>query len=97
MVRYLMAHGVVRDTPVAIYMESSLDWFIAILGALKAGGAYVPVDPAYPEERVRLILEDCGAPVVVTQERLLKWVPQVQGIASRRLQLHPARHGIRES
>ncbi|HEY1497420.1 MAG TPA: amino acid adenylation domain-containing protein, partial [Candidatus Solibacter sp.] len=74
---HLMGHGVVRDTPVAIYMERSLDLFVAILGVLKAGGAYVPVDPAYPEERVRLILEDCGAPVVLTQERLLKRLPEL--------------------
>src|SRR5262249_62040617 len=35
-------------------------------GVLNAGGAYLPVDPAYPQERVRFMLEDAGAAVVLT-------------------------------
>ncbi len=56
-------------------MERSLDLLVGILAVLKAGGPYVPVDPAYPEERVRLILEDCGAPVVLTHQKLAALAP----------------------
>ncbi len=40
----------------------------AILGVLRAGAAYVPLDPAYPPDRLRHMLEDSGARVLLTQE-----------------------------
>ncbi len=43
---------------------------VGILGILKAGGAYVPLDPAYPRERLKLMLDDCGAAVLLTQPHL---------------------------
>jgi amino acid adenylation domain-containing protein len=43
-----------------------------LLGTMKAGGAYVPIDPTFPPERVRYVLEDAGADVVLTQTALAK-------------------------
>ena len=40
---------------------------VGLVGVLKAGGAYVPLDPAYPKERLRFVLEDTRAPVLLTQ------------------------------
>nr|MCR5236995.1 amino acid adenylation domain-containing protein [Lachnospiraceae bacterium] len=34
--------------------------------ALKSGGAFLPIDPEYPEDRIRFILEDSGAKILVT-------------------------------
>ncbi|KGM27012.1 hypothetical protein KS18_16505 [Photorhabdus luminescens] len=59
------------DTPIALYLDRSLDMVISILAALKAGGAYVPISPEYPLERVRFILDDTQSPCVVTQQRYL--------------------------
>src|SRR5713101_2233586 len=49
---------------------------IGLLGILKAGGAYVPLDPTYPRERLAFMLEDAQVGVLVTQERLLKELPE---------------------
>src|SRR6185369_2759359 len=39
---------------------------VGVLCVLKAGGAYLPVDPSYPPERMRFMLEDTAASVVLT-------------------------------
>ncbi|QLE40068.1 amino acid adenylation domain-containing protein [Nostoc sp. C052] len=55
------------DNPlIAICVERSLSMVIGLFGILKAGGAYVPIDPNYPQERIRFMLEDCGARVLLT-------------------------------
>jgi natural product biosynthesis luciferase-like monooxygenase protein len=66
----LVAHGVRADQRVALLCTRTADLVVGMLGILRAGGAYVPLDPAYPVERVRLMLDDCGATVVVTQRAL---------------------------
>jgi len=52
--------------------------FVGLLGILKAGGAYLPLDPAYPRERLALMLKDAGAPVLLTQETLRERLPDLQ-------------------
>ncbi|MCC5645814.1 amino acid adenylation domain-containing protein [Nostoc sp. CHAB 5824] len=59
------------DNPlIAICIERSLEMVIGLFGILKAGGAYVPIDPNYPQERIRFMLEDCGAKVLLTHSQL---------------------------
>ena len=45
-------------------------WSLGCSAILKAGGAYLPLDPAYPRERLAFMLEDAGAPVLVTHSAL---------------------------
>ncbi|MGW8959227.1 amino acid adenylation domain-containing protein [Paenibacillus sp. NPDC055715] len=63
--------GVKSDEPVGILTERSLDMITGTLAILKAGGAYVPVDPQYPEDRIRYMLEDSGAKLLLAQQDLL--------------------------
>jgi amino acid adenylation domain-containing protein len=64
----LQQKGVGPDTIVAIKTGRSVDMLVGLLGILKAGGAYMPIDPNYPEGRIRFILEDSGAGLLVTDE-----------------------------
>ncbi|EKV29843.1 Long-chain-fatty-acid--CoA ligase [Caenispirillum salinarum AK4] len=64
--RRLIAEGVGPETRVALCLDRSLDMIAAVLAVVKAGGAYVPLDPAYPADRIRYTVEDCGASVVLT-------------------------------
>ena len=64
--RKLRDLGVKPDDFVAMLTERSLEMIIGIYGILKAGGAYVPMDPTYPEERIRFMLEDCKPKAVLT-------------------------------
>ncbi|HEX9733019.1 MAG TPA: amino acid adenylation domain-containing protein [Thermoanaerobaculia bacterium] len=63
--RHLRRRGVGPESRVAISMDRSLARTVAVLGVLKAGGAYVPLDPANPPRRLRHMLEDCGARVIL--------------------------------
>ncbi len=68
--RRLREQGVGLETRVAVCVERSVEMVVALLGVLKAGGAYVPLDAEYPEERLRFMLEDSGARVVVARGAL---------------------------
>ena len=72
---YLKRLGVGPDVLVGICLERSLDMMVGLLGILKAGGAYLPLDPEFPRERLRFMLEDSGAALLVTQEALLEGLP----------------------
>ena len=78
----LRAEGVGRETLVGVCLERSLGMLTALLGVLKAGGAYLPLAPSDPPERLRFILEDAAAPVVVTEHGLSKLI---EGSAARLL------------
>ena len=67
--RVLRRHGVGPEVLVGVCLERSLELVIALVAVLKAGGAYVPLDPGYPPERLRFMLEDTSARVLLTDER----------------------------
>jgi amino acid adenylation domain-containing protein len=73
--RHLVALGAGPEAPVAVFLPRRPELVVALLAVLEAGGAYVPLDPDYPEERLRFILEDTRAPVVVTVEALAGRLP----------------------
>ena len=66
---YLTSKGVKAETLVPICIERSLEMIVGILGILKAGGAYVPIDPEYPEERIKFMLEDSNAKVILSSSQ----------------------------
>ncbi|MFE4975819.1 amino acid adenylation domain-containing protein [Kitasatospora sp. NPDC056651] len=63
---HLVALGVTPGARVVLAMERGPLLPVAMLAVLKAGGAYVPLAPDLPAERVRLVAEDTGAPVLLT-------------------------------
>jgi len=62
----LKEKGVMPNTIVGIMMEPSMQIVIGIFGILKSGGAYLPIDPDYPEERIKYMLADSNANVLLT-------------------------------
>ncbi|HET9382702.1 MAG TPA: condensation domain-containing protein, partial [Streptomyces sp.] len=63
----LVEAGVHRDGAVAVLMDRTPLLLVAVLAVLKCGAAYVPMDPKLPEARVRMMTEDTGAAVLLTQ------------------------------
>lgn len=70
MARALSAQGVTRQVTVGICLERSIEMLVALLAVWKAGGAYLPLDPDFPRDRLRFMVEDAGAPLVVTTTAL---------------------------
>ncbi|OMD34668.1 hypothetical protein BSK56_33490, partial [Paenibacillus borealis] len=66
----LRGQGVGPDRIVAILMDRSVEMLVGVLGILKAGGVYLPIDPALPAERIRYMLGDSGAGVLLIQPGL---------------------------
>jgi len=85
---YLISLGVGREKLVGICVERSVEMVLGLLGILKAGAAYVPLDPSYPEERLRFVLEDSQVSVLLTQEKLVEdrgWSPVLSPSAALRI------------
>lgn len=64
---HLRALGVGRDVVVAIHIGRSISYYVALVGVLKAGGAALPLDTGYPAARLRYMLADSAARVLVTR------------------------------
>jgi amino acid adenylation domain-containing protein len=75
---HLRRRGLEPGQRVGIHTERGPGMLAAVLAAWKAGAAYVPLDPGFPPERLQFMLQDSGAALLVTQERLasrLAWAP----------------------
>ena len=77
----LIEKGVGPHSLVGVFLERSPEMVMALLGVLKTGAAYVPLDPAYPVERLRFLIQDASLSSLVTHSSLKDRVPDnVQNI-----------------
>ncbi|MCP4655024.1 MAG: AMP-binding protein, partial [bacterium] len=90
----LRALEVGPEVAVGIFLDRSPAMVMAVLAVLKAGGFYVPLDPSYPRERLRTMLEDSEAGWVLTREELVAELP---ASAARPLCLEAAGPGREEN
>ncbi|MCX6580366.1 MAG: amino acid adenylation domain-containing protein [Candidatus Aminicenantes bacterium] len=64
--RFLAEKGIRPGSIAAIMLESSVEMVTVILAILKSGGAYLPLQPDYPAQRIKHMLEDSGAQLLLT-------------------------------
>ncbi|BDC94491.1 amino acid adenylation domain-containing protein [Treponema bryantii] len=65
---WLRERGIKKEERVGISGKRGIEIVAGMLGILKAGGAYVPADPEYPEDRIRYMMEDSGARLILCDE-----------------------------
>ena len=73
--RHLRKMGAGPEVLVGVCLERSVDLLTGVYGILKAGAAYVPLDPAYPPDRLALMVEDAELPILLTRQGLLHRLP----------------------
>ena len=76
----LRQYGVKDRDRVALLLPRTSRLILSLFGVLKAGAAYIPCDPEYPEDRIKLILEDSEARYIITTSSKMKNVPSDKGI-----------------
>ncbi|QJB30481.1 amino acid adenylation domain-containing protein [Chitinophaga oryzae] len=52
---------------IVVFTRRSPYWMAAVIGIWKAGYVYVPIDPAYPDDRIALLLQQSGPAVMITE------------------------------
>jgi amino acid adenylation domain-containing protein len=67
---FLRSSGLRPNDLVGVLANRSEDLIISLLGILKAGGAYLPLDASHPPERVRTMLDDAKATIVIAADAL---------------------------
>ncbi|HEX5120939.1 MAG TPA: amino acid adenylation domain-containing protein [Pseudonocardiaceae bacterium] len=67
---HLRTLGAGPERLVGVCLPRSADIVVALVAILKAGAGYVPLDPAYPRDRVAMMVGDSGVSVVVTDRRI---------------------------
>ena len=72
----LQVQGLAPDGLVGIFLERSAAMVVATLGILGAGQGFVPLDPSYPRERLRFLIEDSAVQVLITTEALQGELPE---------------------
>ena len=75
---YLKRQGVWEEVIVGLCVERCLEMMVGLLGILKAGGAYLPLDPDHPPQRLKYMLEDAQAPLLLTHSALEGRLPHGQ-------------------
>ncbi|MED5388282.1 MAG: amino acid adenylation domain-containing protein, partial [Pseudomonadota bacterium] len=78
--RYLIKQGVKADQVVGVSFERGVTMIEAFLAVMKAGGAFLPLDPGYPADRLRYMLEDSGASLLLTASDLMDVLPSVAAV-----------------
>jgi len=67
---YFVSEGMMPGDFVGICAPRSSELLVVLLAVMKCGGAYIPMDPAYPAERLKFMLEDSEAKFLVTTKEL---------------------------
>ncbi|CRK56687.1 Siderophore biosynthesis non-ribosomal peptide synthetase modules [Alloactinosynnema sp. L-07] len=73
----LITHGAGPGDLVAIALPRSADLAVAALAILRTGAGYLPIDPDYPADRIRFVLDDAKPVAVVAHTELDPRVPTV--------------------
>lgn len=71
---FLISQGVQKEKIVVVYMEKSITMIVSILGILKAGGAYCPLNTDFPIGRIKYIVTETQALLIISESKFLQQI-----------------------
>ncbi|MFP3460913.1 Pls/PosA family non-ribosomal peptide synthetase [Arthrobacter globiformis] len=78
--RYLLDSGARPGDRIALLFDQPSFAYVAMLGVLKIHAAYVPLDPGFPPDRLKYIVEDADVTAVLSLSRLRDLLPEVAAL-----------------
>lgn len=74
---YLIEQGVRIGDVVGLCANRSTDLIIAIFAIIKSGASYLPLDPNYPAERIKLLINDAEPSLLLVQQKVMDSFPDL--------------------
>ncbi|WP_316777005.1 amino acid adenylation domain-containing protein [Pedobacter antarcticus] len=68
---YMQNKGIKKGSIVGVCIPQSAQRIIAFLAVLKTGAAYLPIDSDLPHSRIKLMIEDSGLDILLTEQLYL--------------------------
>lgn len=78
--RHLINQGAGPENVVGVGFMRGMEYVVAILGVLKSGAAYLPLDPSYPEARLRHMISNSNAMLVLTNQAAKGSLPDIDNM-----------------
>ncbi len=72
----LRERGVRRGDLVGLCLPREANLIVSLLAVFKCGAAYVPLDPAYPQERLRFMIEDAQLRLIIGDQAHASLLPR---------------------
>ncbi|MBT7410382.1 MAG: amino acid adenylation domain-containing protein, partial [Methylococcales bacterium] len=76
---YLNQQNIGLNDQVGLLLPRSTELVTMMLAVLKAGACYIPLDPEYPQDRLKYMLDDAKISILISQEKQLKSIQDYQG------------------
>ncbi len=77
--QYIKALGIGKEDIVSILIPRCEYMPVTAVGVLKSGAAYQPLDPSYPTDRLKFMMDDAKAKLLIADSSLLSLVPDYKG------------------
>ncbi|WP_054948749.1 hybrid non-ribosomal peptide synthetase/type I polyketide synthase [Numidum massiliense] len=68
---HLSSFGVRPGDTIGILLSRTPDLIAALMAVMKTGCAWVPLDPSFPEERLRYMIENSGTRLLVSEKAII--------------------------
>lgn len=71
-----------KNQPIAVYLDKSVDCIVAFAAVLYSGNFYVPLDSASPGERLKKVLTNLAPPLTITANKHVDFLATCYGAIS---------------